>query len=141
MQVSLDLDDALSQLEVSMVSAHLARCADCRAYADGMTGLTHALRSAPLENLERRVVVRRPRRIVLAQAQVAVAAAVVLALVGLVSQMATSNPEGSRLTSARITDYGSRQQLEYELQLMANAARVAHPPPHGGGAASSSALA
>jgi hypothetical protein len=77
---------------------------------------------------------------VLAQAQFAVAAAAVLALVGLVSQIATSNPEGSRFASARVTDYGSKQQLEYELQLMSKA-RVVQPRPHGGGRASSSTLA
>lgn len=139
MQVSLDLDDALSQLEQSIVSSHLARCSDCSAYVVGVTSLTDALRSAPLETLERQVVVRRPRRMVLAQAQSAVAAAVVLALVGLVSQIAAS-PEGSRSASVRITDYGSKQELEYELQLMSKA-RIAQPRPHGGGAASSSTFA
>jgi predicted anti-sigma-YlaC factor YlaD len=141
MQVSLDLDDALSQLEKSFVSAHLARCSACRAYADEAARLTHALRSAPLETLDTPVVVRRRRRIAFVQAQSAVAAIVALAMVGLVSQLASSHSDRSGTLSARITKYQSKQDLEYELRLMSKARAVAQVHPQGGGSASSSALA
>jgi len=48
---SLRLDGELSELEGALLDAHLARCAGCRAVADGFGASTTALRSAPLERL------------------------------------------------------------------------------------------
>jgi predicted anti-sigma-YlaC factor YlaD len=47
--VSLRLDSQLSDFEEVLLEAHLARCAECRAFATGTAGLTHALRATPLE--------------------------------------------------------------------------------------------
>jgi Putative zinc-finger len=46
---SLRLDGEISELESALLDAHLARCADCAAYASGSTAATVALRAAPLE--------------------------------------------------------------------------------------------
>jgi predicted anti-sigma-YlaC factor YlaD len=86
-QVSLELDGELSQLERRMLEGHLARCADCGAYADDVKKFTTELRTAPLEPIRRPVIVHCPRRISLARAQVGLAAAVMIAVVGSVLQL------------------------------------------------------
>jgi hypothetical protein len=79
--VSLRADDELSELEGALLDAHLARCAECRAYATGVSGTTEALRHAQLEPVTPLVIgVRtRPGRIVggLVAATLVVLAAVV----------------------------------------------------------------
>jgi predicted anti-sigma-YlaC factor YlaD len=46
---SLRLDSQLSAFEEVLLEAHLARCADCLAFAESMTELTEALRAVALE--------------------------------------------------------------------------------------------
>ena len=94
-QVSLRLDGELSQLEQRMVAAHLGRCADCRAFEESIVSFTTALRSAPLEQLSRPVVVRRTRRVSLVGAHAGVAATLVIALVGLVTQLDARSPRAT----------------------------------------------
>ncbi len=86
-QVSLELDDELSQLERRMLDAHLICCPDCRAYAADVAAFTTELRAAPLEQIERAIIVHRPRRGSLARLQVGVAAAVAIAILGFVLQL------------------------------------------------------
>ena len=86
-QVSLELDGELSQLERRMLDGHLARCADCRVFADGVRTFTTELRAAPLEMISRPVVMRLPRRFSPASGQVGLAAAVAIAVVGSVLQL------------------------------------------------------
>lgn len=86
-QVSLELDDMLSQLERSQLDAHLIRCPDCRAYAADVVAFTTELRAAPLEQLGCAVVVHRPRRSSFARLQVGVAAAVAIAVLGYALQL------------------------------------------------------
>ena len=89
-QVSLLLDDELSQLERRMLGAHLRRCADCSAYADEVTTFTDQIRYAPMETLTRQIVVQRRRRIPAAmRLQAGVAAALAFAALGLGSQLAS----------------------------------------------------
>ncbi len=60
---SLELDGELSQLERALLATHLRRCATCAEAVAGMRTLTTVLRAAPLEPLERPViVVTTPRR-------------------------------------------------------------------------------
>ena len=96
-QVSRELDGELSQLERKMMAAHLERCADCRAFEEAARTFTDELRAAPLELLQRPVVVRRSRRISLTGAQVGVAATLAIAALGLASQigMPTSQRTGA----------------------------------------------
>jgi predicted anti-sigma-YlaC factor YlaD len=77
---SLRLDGELSELEGALLDAHLARCAGCRAVADGFDASTAALRSAPLERLTPVAVdaPRSPRRLL---ATIAVAAVLVVGVV------------------------------------------------------------
>jgi anti-sigma factor RsiW len=101
-QISLELDQELSQLEQAMVSAHLERCSECRAYRDEVAAFTCALRVAPLDQMERPSALRRPRRVIAPRLQVGVAAAFAVVALGVAGQIATapqspdSSPSGSR---------------------------------------------
>jgi predicted anti-sigma-YlaC factor YlaD len=101
-QISLELDNELSQLERAMVEAHVARCPDCLAYQTEVTAFTGALRAAPLEPMESPIALRAPRRAVVARLQAGAAAAVALVALGVAAQIAmeprspSSSPLGSR---------------------------------------------
>jgi len=97
-QVSLQLDDELSQLERRMLAAHLERCADCRSYADEVSAFTRTLREAPLEALERPLVLRRARRPSIARLQIGVAAGLAVAILGAASQFPVSETQGPSLS-------------------------------------------
>jgi len=103
-QVSLELDGELSQLERKMVATHLERCADCRAFEETINTFTEELRAAPLELLQRAVVVRRSRRISLTGARVGVAATLAIAAFGLASQLGQSSQPTASLPSTTGTD-------------------------------------
>ena len=116
-QVSLLLDDELSQLERRMLGAHLRRCADCSAYADEVTTFTDQIRYAPMESLSRQIVVQRRRRIPAMRLQAGVAAALAFAALGLGSQLAAGpNPEGTAFGT--ITRYPSTAELQREIALI-----------------------
>jgi predicted anti-sigma-YlaC factor YlaD len=97
---SLRVDGELSELEGALLDAHLARCADCSAYAAGVAGTTAALRNAPLLASAPIVieVPARPRRLV---AGFVAATIVVLAAVvgGLVHE--NVSPGGTTTVGAR----------------------------------------
>jgi hypothetical protein len=82
-QVSLQLDDELSQLESRMMSAHLARCHDCRLFAEEVEEFTLQLRAAPPVALDRPIAVSRPRRVSILRMQAGVAAVLAVVAVGL----------------------------------------------------------
>jgi predicted anti-sigma-YlaC factor YlaD len=48
-QLSLRVDSELSEFENLLLEAHLAGCADCRAFAQSITDFTSALRTVPVE--------------------------------------------------------------------------------------------
>jgi predicted anti-sigma-YlaC factor YlaD len=79
-QISLELDDELSQLEQLMVEAHLDHCEGCRAYRADLMAFTRHVRTTPLERLERRVVLPHPQRRVTLRAMQAAGAAAVVAI-------------------------------------------------------------
>jgi predicted anti-sigma-YlaC factor YlaD len=90
---SLRLDGQLSEIEAVLLEAHLARCADCRAFMQSMIGATEALRATPLEapTYHFEAPRRRSARAIGLRAASAVAAAAVVGLTGLVSvQLSTS---------------------------------------------------
>jgi anti-sigma factor RsiW len=119
-QISLELDEELSQLERAMVAAHLERCPDCLAYKSEVGAFTQALREAPLERMSSPVVVRRTRRYVAARLQVGVAAAVAVVALGVASQLASeepASPTGSRAESQQIR-YPSLRRIEAEQELL-----------------------
>jgi predicted anti-sigma-YlaC factor YlaD len=118
-QVSLALDGELSQLESRMIAAHLARCTDCAMFEADVVRVTRDLRAAPLEPLEHPIVITRPRRVSLARAQVAVAAALAVAVLGAVAQIATRESEPAFASPAR---FDTSSQLTREVnQIIADA--------------------
>ena len=82
---ALRLDAELSEFETAIMTAHLDRCQECRAFAADVAAITRELRSTPLEPLPRRIELRAARRFPLAQRhiQVAAAAALVVLATGL----------------------------------------------------------
>jgi len=121
-QVSLELDSELSQLERRMLEAHLARCADCARFAEGVGEVTRLLRSAPLETPSRPVIVRAPRRLSLARLQVAAAAALVLATLGAAAQLDFGSLSGAPTVSGVEVRYTqqlpTRVDVESELAII-----------------------
>lgn len=129
-QISIGLDGESSQLERAMLASHLARCADCRVYEAEVSGLTRALREAPLEPLWRPVVVHARRRPVITRVQVGAAAAVALvALVG-AGELMRNKPLAIQPTfipeSRTQVKYPSARQLDRE-QAMLERAQVGRP--------------
>ena len=61
--VSLELDGELSQLERSLLDSHLSGCAVCRAFKVDAVSATAELRAAPLERLERPIMLPSRRRL------------------------------------------------------------------------------
>ena len=118
-QISLGLDGELSELESRMLEAHVARCEECAAYEADVVSLTGLLREAPLEPLERPIVLRRPsRRVSIARMQVGVAAALAVAVLGVVAQL---GPGQTEHTFASPTKYATNEQLAREVkQIIAN---------------------
>ena len=86
-QVSLRLDGELSQLELRMVAAHLERCADCGAFEVSVREFTEELRTAPFELPRQPIVIRRTGRVSISAAQISVAAALAIAVLGALSQV------------------------------------------------------
>ena len=73
-----------------MLDAHLVRCEDCRTYAADVVAFTNRLRAAPLEPLERPVVIQRSRRTVVGRPQLGLAAGVAVVVLGTMLQVGTS---------------------------------------------------
>lgn len=96
-QVSLELDDELSQLEQRMLDTHLERCADCAQYAHEVRDLTERIRSAPAAFMRRPVVVHRRRAGTTTRIQIGVAAALAFAALGLGTELAATPSEGGSL--------------------------------------------
>lgn len=80
---SLRLDGELPQLQRAMLRKHLAACSGCMAFDSDLAGATVALRTAPLELLERPVAIPRRRRSALRIAPALAAAAAVVFVFGL----------------------------------------------------------
>jgi predicted anti-sigma-YlaC factor YlaD len=87
--VSLALDGELSELEEARLASHLADCASCRELQADLTGLTTALRVAPLEPLARPVSLPQRVRWSLRPLQVGAAAAAVAVAAGLAGVVGT----------------------------------------------------
>ena len=90
-RVSLELDGALDDVGRGLPSRHLARCADCAAFAAELGALTTLLRAAPLEPHRCELELRRGAS--LGAMPWAASAAVVAALVlGITSLPYASSP-------------------------------------------------
>lgn len=117
-QASLQLDDELSQLERRMLVAHLARCAECRAFSDDLTAVTEKLRYSPREKLERPIVIRAPRRVSAVWLQTGIAAALAFAALGIGSHLADAGPSSDFSVSRTVTRFPTQVELERELAIL-----------------------
>jgi predicted anti-sigma-YlaC factor YlaD len=119
-QVSLQLDDELSQLERRMVSAHLERCHDCSLYAEEVEEFTLALRAAPMVSLDRAIAVTRPRRLSILRMQAGVAAVLAVVAVGLASQVTPSSSSDATETewSVTVTRFPTAVETQRELEML-----------------------
>lgn len=121
-QVSLDLDCDLSHLEKRMVDAHLARCAACREFEEGVTEVTRQLRSAPLEVPSTPVIVRLPRRVSLQRLQIGVAAVLILVTFAASSQLqrvSITERLGGASANGRFTEQlPTGVELEHEMAIL-----------------------
>jgi predicted anti-sigma-YlaC factor YlaD len=61
-RISLQIDGELSELEQAALVRHLVECPDCQGFRADTVSITRHLRRAPLEQLERQLLVRRRRR-------------------------------------------------------------------------------
>ena len=98
---SIELDGELSSFERVLLRAHLAHCPPCRAFREQTGGLTHALRAAPLEQLEQPIQIGRMRRRFRLRVAPA-AAAMAVAFVGLGSVLATSAVRSSSVGTEHV---------------------------------------
>ena len=96
---SIELDGELSTFERVLLRAHLAHCPPCREFRTDTNGLTHALRMAPLEQLDHPVEISRVRRRGLRLRLAPAAAAMAVAVVGLGSILATSAVRSSSVAT------------------------------------------
>ena len=116
--VSLQLDDELSQLEEAMLHAHVARCEPCRAYAVEVAAATRELRGAKQEQLERPIALPRRQRVSFGTVQVAAAAAVALAAVGVGGLLGGVGADGTHRAAAAGARPAYLKSPEYELRLL-----------------------
>jgi predicted anti-sigma-YlaC factor YlaD len=120
-QIALEVDQEFSQLERARRATHVAHCADCRAFGVEVREFTRLLREAPPELLTRPITVRRPRTAAQSLRLTGVAAAaMVLALVGLTSQLASQFVR-SDLSAVRSgpTVYPTVSDLQSEIEVIA----------------------
>lgn len=119
-QIALELDREFSQLERARRVSHVAYCKECRAFEDDIQEFTRLLRSAPPERPSRQFTV--PRRSVAARSlrAPAVAAAMVLALVGVTTQIATdlAASESPSAVPAGPTVFPTGDEIESEVQFI-----------------------
>lgn len=126
--ISLELDCDLSRIERALVDRHVAGCAECRAFAADVHAFTGALRAAPLELLEQPISLPSRVRVTARSFQVAAAAAVAIAAVGLTSLSTTLRDEqlGSKVTP--VSAEPSKDQMR-QRQLRELTERVAQSTP------------
>lgn len=130
--ISLRLDGELSELAQKMLESHLARCADCRAFEEQVSGLAEQLRAAPLEELERPIQIASRRRAPLrvwslgaAAASVAAAAVGVLGFLNLPS----SNSLPSSAPLVIVPQPSGNEDLRFAREMRAAGLKPAARPP------------
>ena len=120
-QIALELDRDYSQLERARRVSHVAHCEECRAFEADLQTFTQMLRDAPPERPSRTFAV--PRRGAAARAlrtSSVAAAAMVLAVVGLTTQLATDLATGDNPSAAprQPTLYPTSQVLASEVAII-----------------------
>ena len=113
--VSLDVDDALSELERAFLHAHVARCAACAAYCVDVAAMTLLLRAQPFEPLAHGVNLAHAQRTWRRGGlRVATSGAAALLLMGVMAaaQFAHSTATFSRLGADATNAAGSTVELK-----------------------------
>ena len=135
-QLSLRVDSELSEFEAVLLNAHLRRCDDCRAFEQGITDLSVALRAVPAETPS--ISFQPPRRrarldSVFATYLRAGSAAAAIAVVAITGLIALNGSPGSVPVAADLEQARSVLRLhERQLQALDGAADVATlDVPHG----------
>jgi predicted anti-sigma-YlaC factor YlaD len=142
-QLSLRVDSELSEFELVLLEAHLARCGDCRAFEHGVSGLTKALRAVPVETpaISFQPPRRRARLDVALSTSLrvgsAAAAIAVVAISGLIALQGSPTPVGGiDVRRARpVLDLHERQ-----LQRLDRFGQTQNPVPRGLAAAERTAM-
>ncbi len=114
------MDHEYSQLERARRAAHIAHCAECRAFGVEVREFTRLLREAPPERLTRPITIPRPRTAAQSLRLTGIAAAaMVLALVGLSAQLATDFAgRGDQSARRGPTVFLTGQDLESEIEVI-----------------------
>jgi len=114
---ALEVDGVLSQLELAVLDAHVARCPDCHTFRREIAELTSVLREAPAEPFRVQLILPYRRRVRTVVTRVAAVAATVA--VGLVSLSTATDIERSTSPARQATPRGTYyQSIDYELYLM-----------------------
>lgn len=105
---SLALDNELSKFEQTLLAGHVERCPDCAAFVEDLRLFTAELRAATPVSLSRPVRLPERRRIAFHGAQVAAAAAVVAAAIGLGTMVSASPAPAVHSTDTVVSATGNR---------------------------------
>lgn len=105
---SLALDHELSEFEQTLLAGHVERCSDCAAFVDDLRLFTAELRAAASVPLARPVGLPERRRIAFRGGQVAAAAAVIAAAIGLGTMVSASPAPAVHSTDTVVSATGNR---------------------------------
>jgi hypothetical protein len=118
-------DGELSELEETLLRAHLTRCGSCSRFAEDVVAGTEALRSASLESLSRPVAIPmwRRRRALARLRSAGAAAAVALMALGIASRAPVARTDREPVQPSRVVGLSGDQA---ELQLLRRERRAAN---------------
>jgi predicted anti-sigma-YlaC factor YlaD len=125
--VSLQLDGELTELEEAQLTSHLGRCPECTDFRARLEPVTAALRTAPLEPLERLIQLPRRRQLLVRPLQVGAAAAAVAVAASLAVLLGPQRTSG---VSVNLPYPHAQAQGIAELRLLRQVrrARILTPP-------------
>jgi anti-sigma factor RsiW len=128
--ISACLDGEVSEVERATLAAHLAACADCRAYSAGLAETARLLRATPLEELSFSIALPSHRLRLARTMQLGAAAAAIAASVLISISVGTSPNRGLPSVSASAGNGPAYlQSPEYELRML-HRASIASIPAH-----------
>ena len=133
--ISLELDGELSRFERVLVDRHVDSCEGCAAFSADVRAFTGALRTAPVEELERPVALPVRRRAPLRSLQVAAATLAVAAVaVGSLASSLREQPRTFRPSPSRAIAVDEAKELLRERQFRVLEERIALTQPRPVGA-------
>jgi predicted anti-sigma-YlaC factor YlaD len=127
--ISAALDGELSEVDSARLEAHLGFCPECGAYSAGAGTTARLLRATPLEELGFPIALPNRRLAMARRLQVAVAAAALVATVGLSTVLGTVGTGVSTRVAASGAQAGKLRSTEDELKLL-SASTAREPAEH-----------